>query len=93
MEKNSPVFAQRHYRVSELADLWGFSKPTIRKQFLNEPGVLRLASPGPRPYVTLSIPESVALRVHARLCCTAEPVRIKKARPIIRLKDLPNFPK
>ena len=56
---------EKHYRVRELADLWGFSENTIIKLFSNEDGVLRLESPtGKRKYATLSIPETVAIRVH-----------------------------
>ncbi len=59
------VAVEKHYRVKELADLWGFSQNTIIKLFSNEDGVLRLESPtGKRKYATLSIPESVAILVH-----------------------------
>jgi hypothetical protein len=59
---------EKHYRVKELAALWGFCDKTIMKMFADEPGVIRLSSgsSGKRRYVTLSIPESVALRVHER---------------------------
>ena len=51
---------EKHYRIKELADLWGFSENTIIKLFSNEDGVLRLESPtGKRKYATLSIPETV----------------------------------
>lgn len=59
---------EKHYRVRELADLWALSDNTIIRMFANESGVIHLESPnGKRRYVTLSIPESVALRVHDRL--------------------------
>ena len=59
---------ERHYRVKELADLWGFSRNTIIKRFANEPGVIKLTSSSSRrTYATLSIPESVAFRVHESL--------------------------
>ena len=62
------VAVEKHYRVKELADLWGFSQNTIIKLFSGEEGVLRLESPtGKRKYATLSIPESIATRVHERL--------------------------
>jgi hypothetical protein len=60
---------EKHYRVKELAALWGFCGQTITKMFADEPGVIRLSSgssTGRRRYVTLSIPESVVLRVHQR---------------------------
>src|SRR4249919_1635872 len=54
---------EKHYRVRELATLWGFSDNTIIRIFASEPGVIRLESGvGRRKYTTLSIPESVALR-------------------------------
>jgi hypothetical protein len=59
---------EKHFRVRELAALWGFCDNTIIRVFANEPGVIRLdRSVGRRKYTTLSIPESVALRVHERL--------------------------
>src|SRR5437764_12238931 len=59
---------EKHYRVRELAALWGFSDNTIIRIFTSEPGVIRLESgAGKRKYTTLSIPEGVALRVHERL--------------------------
>jgi hypothetical protein len=44
---------ERHYRVKELAALWGFCENTIIKQFANEPGVIRLQQGGRRKYATL----------------------------------------
>jgi hypothetical protein len=36
------IATEKHYRVKDLAELWGFSDNTIIKQFTDEPGVLRL---------------------------------------------------
>jgi hypothetical protein len=82
---------EKHYRVPELASLWGFSDNTIIRLFTTEPGVIRLESgAGRRKYTTLSIPESVALRVHERL--TQESLQSNLAASnqlrIIRLRDL-----
>jgi hypothetical protein len=64
----SSAALEKHYRVRELAALWGFSDNTIIRMFASEPGVVRLESgAGRRKYTTLSIAESVALRVHERL--------------------------
>lgn len=85
------VALEKHYRVRELASLWGFSANTIIRFFAAEPGVIRLESGTvKRKYTTLSIPESVALRVHERLGrralqtegTTGNPVRV------IRLRDV-----
>jgi hypothetical protein len=64
------IITERHYTPSELAKSWGLSSEKVRQLFRNEPGVLRLTSTedtGARSYVSLRIPESVAVRVHARL--------------------------
>lgn len=66
----SDVAIERHYSVSELADLWGLSERTIRRMFEKEPGVLCWGSSETRykrGYRTLRIPETVMLRVHRQL--------------------------
>ena len=59
-----------HYTVGQIAAIWGWSEQTVRRVFDGEPGVLRLGGitplRGKRQYVTLTIPASVAARVHAR---------------------------
>ncbi len=60
------VALEKHYRVKELAERWGLSINTVRRMFINEPDVLRLEDGHKRRYATVSIPESVALRVHER---------------------------
>ena len=81
---------ERHYRVKELASLWGFSENTIIRMFAAESGVIRLQSgTGKRKYTTLSIPESIALRVNQRL--GQEPLRAQhpdNPLRVIRLRDL-----
>jgi hypothetical protein len=61
---------QRHYTPQELAVMWGFDPNTIRRMFIDEPGVLKEGKQtrrdGKRPYVSLRIPASVAKRVYAR---------------------------
>jgi hypothetical protein len=60
---------EKHYRVQELARIWGLSTKTVRRLFAKEPDVIRVANDltGKRQYATLLIPESVASRVHERL--------------------------
>jgi hypothetical protein len=67
-EMGSVAF-EKHYRISELAGLWGLSAKTVTRIFADEAGVIRVANDGTckRKYATLSIPESVAQRVHERL--------------------------
>ena len=67
VRENNSVHAEKHFSVTELADLWNLSENTIRRIFENEPGVLQWGSPEgrfKRRYRTLRIPETVAARVH-----------------------------
>lgn len=62
--------AERHYAVTEIAEMWNLSTDKIRDLFAGEPGVLVIGernSRHKRRYVTLRIPQSVVQRVHARL--------------------------
>jgi hypothetical protein len=61
--------AEKHFAVNQLAKTWGLSTDTIRRRFMNEPGVLliRTSAEGKRVYTTMRIPASVAQRVYARL--------------------------
>ncbi len=56
------------FTPQELADLWKFDESTIRRMFIDEPGVLvfgrECRRDGRRDYVTLRIPESVARRIY-----------------------------
>jgi len=66
----STGFAERHYSVSEIAEIWNLSHDAVRKIFQDEPGVLVLGdheARNKRRYTTLRIPESVVARVHQRL--------------------------
>ena len=58
---------ERHYRVGELAKLWGVGRETVRQLFINEPGVIRIRLGRKKKNTVLSIPQSVAERVHTRL--------------------------
>jgi hypothetical protein len=60
----------RYYTIEEIAEMWAISKDTVRRLFVNEPGVLVIGKPFSkyrRSYRTLRIPHSVLIRVHARL--------------------------
>src|ERR1700733_1424263 len=83
---------EKHYRVKELAALWGLSPKTVTRIFAEEAGVIRVANEGinKRKYATLSIPESVALRVHEKLGHQSQEethLRPHLSR-IIRLRDV-----
>ena len=63
---------EKHYSPSELAKMWALSPDTIRKLFEGETDVLKVKntnSSHKRRYVTLRIPESVAIRIHRKLSC------------------------
>ena len=64
------IVDERHYSPADLAKAWGVNVETIRNIFREEPGVVKIGEKDPqhkRPYLTLRIPESVAVRVHKRL--------------------------
>jgi hypothetical protein len=65
---------ERHYTVQEIADLLNLSRDSVRRIFLDEPGVLVLSRPHSRhhrSYRTIRIPGSVLNRVYRRL--TSQP--------------------
>ena len=58
---------ERHYTVSEVADLLQLSENMVRSLFRDVPGVLRISTPrlaSKRPYTTVRIPESVLASWH-----------------------------
>src|SRR5438067_12183450 len=64
------VHIERHYAVTEIAEMWNLSPDKVRELFENEPGVLVIGERSPRHkrrYVTLRIPQTVLERVHSRL--------------------------
>ncbi|MBZ5677505.1 MAG: hypothetical protein LAP61_24950 [Acidobacteriia bacterium] len=58
----------RHFTAAELAEIWRLDETTIRRMFQDVPGVLKIGKSqrrdGKRDYMTLRIPEGVALRVY-----------------------------
>lgn len=61
---------ERHYSVSEIADLWSLSEKTVRRLFEGQAGVIQFGSQETlhkRGYRTLRVPESVLHRVHRTL--------------------------
>jgi len=64
------ISVEKHYSVTELAQLWRLSEKTIRRMFENEPGVMVWGMGEgrfKRRYRTLRIPERVVVRVHRQL--------------------------
>ncbi|MGA7240943.1 MAG: hypothetical protein WBY44_34995 [Bryobacteraceae bacterium] len=59
---------RQHFTPADLAKAWCLDETTIRRIFLDQPGVLKIgrtvAGRMKRSYVTLRIPEEVARRVY-----------------------------
>jgi hypothetical protein len=59
-----------HYTPTELSRAWELSVHTIRRLFEDESGVMKIGEPNPkrkRRYVTMRIPQAVAVRVYRKL--------------------------
>lgn len=67
-EKDSgSTFKEPHYRVGELADMWGYGREAIRLIVKDDPDVLKMRGGAKQARATYSVPESVAQRIYARL--------------------------
>jgi hypothetical protein len=64
-------FAEKHYRVSDLAELWGLGRETVRKLVKDDPGVVKIRQGRKKAHTTYSVPESAARRIHTRLLNSA----------------------
>jgi hypothetical protein len=62
----SPTF-EKHYRVGELAQIWGLGRETVRKLVKDDPDVIKIRMGLKRTHTVYSIPESAARRIHTRL--------------------------
>jgi hypothetical protein len=74
LQLEASVHIERHYAVTEIAEMWNLSPDKVRELFEDEPGVLVIGDRSPRHkrrYVTLRIPHSVLQRVHRRLSAKA----------------------
>jgi hypothetical protein len=58
---------EKHYRIGELARMWGLGRETIRKLVKDEPGVIRIRLGRKKAHTIYSVPESTAKRIHTRL--------------------------
>ena len=67
-EQSGVIAFERHYRPKDLAAIWALDETTIRRIFIDEPGVLKIGKSerrdGKRDYLSLRIPQSVAERIH-----------------------------
>ena len=58
---------EKHYRIGELARMWGLGRETIRKLVMTDPGVIKIRMGHNKKHTTYSVPESAARRIHTRL--------------------------
>jgi hypothetical protein len=58
---------EKHYRVGELARIWGLGRETVRLLVKDDPGVLKVRMGRKKAHTIYSVPESVARRIHTRL--------------------------
>jgi hypothetical protein len=58
---------ERHYRVNDLARLWGLGRETVRKLVKDDPGVIKIRMGRKKAHTVYSVPESAAQRIHTRL--------------------------
>jgi hypothetical protein len=61
---------EAHYRISDLARLWGLGRETVRKLVKDDPGVIKIRMGRKKAHTIYSIPESAAHRIHTRLLNT-----------------------
>jgi AraC-like DNA-binding protein len=61
--------SERHLTVGQIAQVRNLSSSTVRRLFMNEPGVIVISKQNAqkRTYRVLRVPESVERRVFARL--------------------------
>lgn len=65
--KTDLKFAEQHYRVAELAKLWGIGRTTLRALVKDEPDVVKLKKGPKGTLTTYLIPASTASRIHTQL--------------------------
>jgi hypothetical protein len=70
----NPTF-EKHYRISDLARLWGLGRETVRKLVKDDPGVIKIRMGHKKAHTIYSIPESAAQTIHTRLL-NAVPARL-----------------
>jgi nucleotidyltransferase/DNA polymerase involved in DNA repair len=58
---------EQHYKISELARMWGFGRETIRKLVKDDPDVLKARFGRKKSHTSYSVPASIAKRIHTRL--------------------------
>jgi hypothetical protein len=62
---------EKHYRVGDLARMWGLGRETVRKLVKDDPGVVKVRMGRKKAHTIYSVPESAASRIHTRLLNSA----------------------
>jgi hypothetical protein len=62
---------EKHYRIQELARIWGLGRETVRKLVKDDPGVIKVRMGRKKAHTIYSVPESAACRIHTRLLNSA----------------------
>jgi hypothetical protein len=63
---------EKHYRIGDLARLWGLGRETVRKLIKDDPGVIKIRMGRKRAHTIYSVPETAAHRIHTRLLNAAQ---------------------
>jgi hypothetical protein len=58
---------EKHYRVGELARMWGLGRETVRLLVKDDPDVIKIRMGRKKAHTIYSVPESAASRIHTRL--------------------------
>jgi hypothetical protein len=67
---DNPTF-EKHYRIGELAEMWGLGRETVRKLVKDDPGVIRIRLGKKKAHTIYCVPESAARRIHTWLLNSA----------------------
>jgi hypothetical protein len=65
--RSDTSYSEKHFRVGELAELWGLGRETVRKLVKDDPGVIKIRTGRKKAHTVYSVPESAAQRIHTRL--------------------------
>jgi hypothetical protein len=75
---------ERHYRISDLARLWGLGRETVRKLIKDDPDVIKIRMGRKKAHTIYSVPESAARQIHTLLLNAAQ-VRPPESLPVSAL--------
>ena len=61
---------EKHYRIGDLARMWGLGRETVRKLVKDDVGVVKIRMGRKKAHTIYTVPESAARRIHTRLLNT-----------------------